>query len=322
MPLPVALDVDTGVDDACALLLAALHPGLDLRAVTCVEGNAPVDGVVHNTLTVLETAGRGDVPVARGAARPLLEPPAGTRRVHGEDGMADLGYPSPRSAVDTRGAAELLRDVASAAADEGEPLVVVTLAPMTNLALFARLSPEAFSGVARVVFVGGGADVSEASAVTEFNVAHDPDAAAIVLDACTTYEVPVTMYGLDVFSVPVVDTGGVDALRASGLPPARLAASLVRHQLARFGSSAAAIGDAGAVASLLLPAAVRTEPLPLHVELADPATRGRTVVDRRHEAGSPGRDPHASTPATVDVALDVDGAALADLWLRTVGGLS
>ena len=72
MALPVVLDVDTGVDDACALLLAALHPALDLRAVTCVGGNAPVDAVVANTLTVLDAAARQDVPVCRGAERPLL----------------------------------------------------------------------------------------------------------------------------------------------------------------------------------------------------------------------------------------------------------
>ena len=97
-PTPVVLDVDTGVDDACALLLAAPHPALDLRAVSCVGGNAPVDDVVRNTLRVLETAGRADVPVARGAERPLLETPLHARHVHGEDGMADLGWPQRRCA--------------------------------------------------------------------------------------------------------------------------------------------------------------------------------------------------------------------------------
>ena len=72
---PIVLDVDTGVDDACALLLAALHPDLELRAVTCVGGNAPLPHVVRNTLTVLDACGRDDVPVAAGAARPLLEEP-------------------------------------------------------------------------------------------------------------------------------------------------------------------------------------------------------------------------------------------------------
>ncbi len=69
--IPVVLDVDTGVDDACAVLFAARHPGLDLRAVSCVAGNAEVDQVVANTLLVLEEAGRPEVPVARGAQRPL-----------------------------------------------------------------------------------------------------------------------------------------------------------------------------------------------------------------------------------------------------------
>ena len=91
--IPIVLDVDTGVDDACALLLAALHPGLDLRAVTCVGGNARLDDVVRNTLTVLDTCGREDVPVAAGADRPLLEEPVDARHVHGDDGMGDLDWP-------------------------------------------------------------------------------------------------------------------------------------------------------------------------------------------------------------------------------------
>jgi inosine-uridine nucleoside N-ribohydrolase len=101
-PLPVILDVDTGVDDACALLLAALHPQVDLLGVTCVGGNASVDDVVRNTLTVLDIAGRAEVPVARGAARPLLEPVSDARHVHGDDGMADLGWPSSDRPPDGR----------------------------------------------------------------------------------------------------------------------------------------------------------------------------------------------------------------------------
>lgn len=105
-PTPIVLDVDTGVDDACALLLAALHPALDLRAVSCVGGNAPVDDVVRNTLLVLETAGRTDVPVGRGAERPLLESPVDARHVHGDDGMADLGWPPAALRADPRHAVE------------------------------------------------------------------------------------------------------------------------------------------------------------------------------------------------------------------------
>ena len=97
-PIPVIIDCDTGVDDALALLFAVRHPGLDLRAVTCVAGNTDVDGVVRNTLTVLEQAGAGDIPVARGRRAPLIEPCAfgrarARRGRHGRHGAARL-HPS------------------------------------------------------------------------------------------------------------------------------------------------------------------------------------------------------------------------------------
>ena len=217
----VVLDVDTGVDDACALLLAALSPDLDLVAVTCVGGNADVDQVVANTLLVLGTAGRDDVPVARGAARPLLEAPVHARHVHGEDGLADLGWPrSPREA-DPRHAVELLRDVLLDAAVPGPDgqdrrVTLVPLAPLTNVALLLRTHPEAAAGLREVVFMGGAADVGNATASAEFNVFHDPEAAALVLDTATDLGVPVTMWGLDVFSEPRVTRAEAQALVAVG----------------------------------------------------------------------------------------------------------
>ncbi|MGL4744939.1 MAG: nucleoside hydrolase [Dermatophilaceae bacterium] len=319
-PLPVLLDVDTGVDDACGLLFAAQHPALDLRAVTCVGGNAPLPDVVRNTLRVLETAGRDDVPVAAGAGRPLIEEPVGARHVHGSDGMADLGLPAPTLRLDDRIALELLRDTIGEAASSGTPLTVLPLAPMTNLALLARVCPEAFAAMGRVVFMGGGVEVSNATAAAEFNVVHDPEAAAIVLDACATHGVPVAMYSLDVFYAPTVTGADAARLRAVGTPVAELAAGLISFHHKRFGDSGATIGDAGAVASLVVPDAVRTERLPVRVELTGTWTRGRTVVDRRDWSGDLAHDPHGRAPALIDVALEVDGRRLADAWLGTVGG--
>ena len=181
--LPVVLDVDTGVDDACALLLAALHPRLDLRAVTCVGGNAPLADVVRNTLVVLETAGRGDVPVGIGAARPLLDEPVDARHVHGEDGMADLGMPAPTLRPDPRPAIDLLRDTIEEQAAAGVPVTVVPLAPMTNLALLARVHPQAFARIGRIVFMGGGVDISNATAAAEVNVLLYQEATAWVVAA-------------------------------------------------------------------------------------------------------------------------------------------
>ena len=191
----VILDVDTGIDDALAILLACRAPAMDVRAITCVAGNADVDQVVANTLRVLDAAGAPDIPVARGMARPLIEPPRPARHVHGEDGMGDLGLPeSRRSSVDVH-AVELMRATLAGAT---EPITLIPLAPLTNVAVLVRSYPELLERLERIVLMGGAAAVGNATAAAEFNVWHDPEAAAIVLDC----GVEVTMYGLDVFYAP------------------------------------------------------------------------------------------------------------------------
>ena len=183
---PIVLDVDTGVDDACALLLAALHPGLDLRAVTCVGGNAPLADVVRNTLTVLDTCGREDVPVAAGAAVPCSRHRGDARHVHGNDGMGDLDWPrSSREAGRPPRRRAAARRAPRGRGDRRTRVTLVPLAPMTNIALLLRTHPEVASGIRRIVFMGGAAHVGNATASAEFNVFHDPEAAAITLDACS-----------------------------------------------------------------------------------------------------------------------------------------
>lgn len=318
-PVPVVLDVDTGVDDACAVLFAARHPGIELRAVTCVAGNTDVDQVLRNTRTVLEAAGRPDVPVSRGAERPLLAPGRPARRVHGEDGMADLGLPEPGGTADPRHAVELLRDVLVDAAAAGRPVTLVSLAPLTNVALLLRTYPQAAAGLARIVFMGGAALVGNATAAAEFNVRHDPEAAAVVLDAAVALEIPVTMYGLDVFYGPRVTRAQAAALTVSPGAAARLAGRLITFQCERFADDAATIGDAGAVCAVADPGGIRTRRLPVRVELAGAWTRGRAIVDQRDRSGELAPDPYGPAPAVADVALEVDGERYVRLWLSSLG---
>jgi pyrimidine-specific ribonucleoside hydrolase len=322
-PLPIVLDVDTGVDDACALLLAALHPDVDLRAVTCVGGNAGVDDVVRNTLKVLDVVGRPDVPVARGAGRPLIEPARDARHVHGEDGMADLGWPSSERHPDPRHAVELLRGLLSRAAT-GEPadrITLVPLAPLTNIALLLRTYPEAAAGLREIVFMGGGTEIGNATASAEFNVWHDPEAAAIVLESAAELDIPVVMYGLDVFyDVRVSREQSAELTAVGGRGPAELAGRLVDFQSRRLGQPDATIGDAGAVCAVIDRAGLTTVRLPVRVELAGTFSRGRTIVDRRDWSGDLAHDPHGIAPTSVEVAMSVDAGRYAELWLRTVNG--
>jgi pyrimidine-specific ribonucleoside hydrolase len=320
-PVPVILDVDTGVDDACALLLAALHPDVELRAVTCVGGNASVDAVVGNTLKVLDIAGRADVPVARGAARPLLGPVSHAPHVHGQDGMADLGWTSPDTDRDPRHAVELLADLLSQAARRGpaQRITLVPLAPLTNIVLLLRTYPEAAAGLREIVFMGGAAHVGNATASAEFNVWHDPEAAAIVLESAAQLDIPVVMYGLDVFyNVRVTRERADDLIAVGGRGPAELAGRLIDFQCGRFGQADATIGDAGAVCAVIDRAGLSTTQLPVRVELAGTYSRGRTIVDRRDWSGDIAHDPLGMAPTSVEVALSVDADRYAGLWLRTV----
>lgn len=310
-PTPVILDVDTGVDDALALLLAVRSPALDLLAVTCVAGNAPVDQVVTNTLKALDAAGAEDVPVASGADRPLLGVPHDARHVHGADGMGDLGLtPSHRQPQPVH-AVELLR---STLEQSERPVTLVPLAPMTNIALLLRTHPHVVERIERIVFMGGAAAVGNATAAVEFNVWHDPEAAAIVL----TSGLPVTMYGLGVFYDVVVDDATAHRLAASDDPGAQLAGRLIEHQVRRLGGSHATIGDAGAVAAVIAPDLLTTVQHPVRVELAGTWTRGQTVVDRRTWSGDLEKDPHGLPPARVDVAFAIDAEGARKLFLETV----
>ncbi|EPD56183.1 MULTISPECIES: nucleoside hydrolase [Streptomyces] len=315
-PIPVIIDCDTGVDDALALLFAVRHPAIDLRAVTCVAGNTDVDGVVRNTLTVLEQAGAPDIPVGRGAERPLLEPARSARHVHGADGMGDLGLPAPTRAPADLDAVSLLRREILASP---RPVTLVPTAPLTNIALLLRTHPEVTRNIERIVFMGGAVATGNATAVAEFNVWHDPEAAAVLLTA----DVPITMYGLDVFTRVVVPGADVHRLRASSEPGSRLAGELLAHRPAHPGEApeaeeAGGLGDAGAVCTVVDPAGVTTRLLPVEVSLAPGPTRGQTVVDRRPRPGEAEIHEGVRQQPLVDVALDVDVDRFVKLYLDTV----
>ncbi|MDH6451542.1 MULTISPECIES: nucleoside hydrolase [unclassified Streptomyces] len=316
-PIPVIIDCDTGVDDALALLFAVRHPGIDLRAVTCVAGNTDVDGVVRNTLTVLEQAGAGDIPVARGAARPLLEPVRTAQHVHGADGMGDLGLPAPtRVAVDVDAVTLLRREILASP----RPVTLVPTAPLTNIALLLRTHPEVVRNIERIVFMGGAVATGNATPVAEFNVWHDPEAAAVLLTA----GVPITMYGLDVFERVVVPAADVQRLRASSEPSLRMAGELLAHRdPATSGdpTPTGGLGDAGAVCAVVDPGGLTTELLPVEVSLTPGPTRGQTVVDRRRRPGESEIHEGGREVTLVDVGLDVDVERYVKLWLTAVEGV-
>ncbi|RFA07377.1 nucleoside hydrolase [Subtercola boreus] len=310
----VLLDVDTGVDDAMAILFAVAHPAINLLGVSCVAGNAALPQVVENTVRVLDAAGAGDIPVAAGATRPLLAPARDASHVHGSDGLGGIELPSTTRRSVAQGSVAMLREQLLASS---EPVTIIALAPQTNLALLLRTHPEVAEKIERILFMGGSASVGNATPTAEFNVWHDPEAAAIVLDS----GIQTFMYGLDVFNRVAVPLETSEALQMSGKRAERLAGALLSHRIGmgpgRQPVYTGLIGDAGAVCALVDPDALTVERLPVFVELAG-ASRGQTVVDRRQFPGEDRMHGLHSAVGLTDVALEVDAERYVELFLRTV----
>jgi pyrimidine-specific ribonucleoside hydrolase len=313
--IPVILDVDTGVDDALAVLFAVKHPAIEIRAITCVAGNAPLAQVVENTLRILDAAGAPPIPVAAGAIRPLLAPARSASHVHGENGLGGIELPSTSRDPEEVGAVELMRRALMAST---ERITIVALAPQTNLALLLRTHPEVVERIERIVFMGGSAGVGNATAVAEFNVWHDPEAAAIVLGS----GVPTLMYGLDVFTQVSVPQDAATALAAGNDPFGQVVGSLLGNRIALSEDESLVytglIGDAGAVCALVDPDALVIEKRPVRVELSGYG-RGQTIVDRRRYSGEDRLHGGIGEWTVIDVALDVDAPRYSDLFLDTLG---
>jgi pyrimidine-specific ribonucleoside hydrolase len=305
---PVYLDVDTGVDDALAILLAIQHPGLEVRGITTVVGNVDLAQVTRNTLQVLEVAGAGDVPVVSGAWRPLVAPARSAAAVHAADGLGNPNLPLPAREPAGDDAVAFLRSELLAAP---EPVTLIALAPLTNVALLLQTAPEVKSKIRELAIMGGAVETGNATAVAEFNIFHDPEAADIVFRS----GIPILMYGLDVFRRVCFAKEEVDRWFASrsylasrpfpDTVPA-LVAHLLHFMIENFRRPVVTIGDAGCVAAVIDRSGLTTEMFPVYVETDGRHCRGQTVVDRRpldllDRLGE--KDPESE----VAVALDIDG---------------
>ncbi|MDE0199157.1 MAG: nucleoside hydrolase [Caldilineaceae bacterium] len=311
-PLPVLLDVDTGGDDALALLLAMASPELDVRGITCVAGNCALEQVVTNTLTLLDAIEAPPVPVAAGMDRPVLGPGLPAPALHGGDGMGDLGLGAPRrSRVDDH-AVEFLRRALSAA---DEPMTLICLAPLTNIAMLLRMYPRIEEKIERLFVMGGTyASPGNTTPAGEFNVCHDPEAASIVLQS----GLPVTLYPLDPFMQVRITLEEAHRLTQAKEAGARIAGGIILHYCHFFGMDFSLIGDAGTVATVIDPEGATSVSRPVHVELSGGTTKGATVFDRRIVTDGFAREGEWTE---VDVVTKVDAPRYRKLMAAALGAI-
>jgi inosine-uridine nucleoside N-ribohydrolase len=292
MSQPIVLDCDPGQDDAIAILLALASPEVELRAVTTVAGNQTVEKTTRNALTVLELAGRPDIPVGAGAPGPLCRVLRTAPEVHGESGMDGPVLPKPETSQVQTHAVDLLNQVIETG------VILVATGPLTNVALLLEQHPDIAHRTEAIVWMGGASGSGNVTPAAEFNAFVDPEAAAKVFAS----GIPLTMIGLDVTHQALFTRAHAERLRCSGRAGrfvAELSDFFQPFHEKSFGSAGAPIHDALAVAHVIDPSLVTTRHVNVEIETESRFCDGRTVVDH---AAVTGRTPNAH----VGVALEAD----------------
>jgi inosine-uridine nucleoside N-ribohydrolase len=317
MPTKLILDVDTGTDDAVALMLAALHPDLELIGATTVNGNVAVEFCTENSLRVFDHIGI-PVPVYEGVSRPIAREDFPVERhriqssgaVHGQY----LDIPPSTSTKQATGAVEFLVETYRAAT---EPIILVPVGPLSNIATAFTLEPRMKDLVPELVIMGGAHHHGNVTPRAEFNIWADPEAAAVVLRSGVR---KITMVPLDATHQALVSLDDCRALRALGTPAGDAAATFTERRIQGYDTTqpmarpnAAPVHDALAVASIVDPAVITTRFVHVDVETHGELTVGETVVDTNRRSG---REPNVHYAFEADEPRFV--ALLLDIFARNV----
>jgi inosine-uridine nucleoside N-ribohydrolase len=311
MPQPILIDTDPGIDDAMALMYALAADDLEVVAVTSVFGNATVDATTRNAIDLLDIAGRPDIPVGRGAARPLATPYRGVPDfVHGPAGRGDLSPATPRRAEGPLSAPQLIIDRVRS---HGGDLRVVALGPLTNVAMALILEPELDLQIAELIIMGGNAFTSgNATPAAEANFFNDPDAADVVLGA----RCPIVMVGLDVTESIVLDATELADLGNTDNPRTRHLSALVPTYLdfhrRHYGIDGIFVHDSTTITYLLAPQLFTEVSCAVRVDCGHGAARGATIAS----LGRSEPDSASDDRPPVTVLTDVDARAATTLELQ------
>jgi len=277
------LDVDTGTDDSVAIMLAGLHPDLDLVAVTVVNGNVPVENCTDNTLRTLDWIGRSDIPVYQGLSHPVVREDFPTPRATKRDPKVHMAVLPLPDATSTKKELAAPIFLTQAFADQPGEITLIAVGPLSNLATAIALDPEFPANCAELIIMGGAVNKSNITPSAEFNIWADPEAAAQVFRAPFR---KITLVPLDATHEALVSKDQCDTLRAYGTPASTASADIIEHRIKGYEANqptgtpqAAPVHDAVCVAALVDPDIIETRHVNVVIETIGEYTIGRTVVD-------------------------------------------
>jgi purine nucleosidase len=273
------IDTDTASDDAVALIMALREPSIRVEAITVVAGNLPIELAVKNALISVEMAHTYHPPVYRGMAKPLLRELYSSEFVHGADGMGNMALPDPKISAEKEHAVDaILRMIV----ESPEPLELITLGPLTNIAMACLKAPDTMRKLKGITIMGGaGLGSGNITPVAEFNIYVDAEAASIVFNS----GVPIFLVGWDVsMGTTFINGEDIDILLNSGSKIAefcvRCNRSLQEFNLQRMNKSGFDLPDPATVAARLYPDMVQeTFDAYAYVEYKSESAYGQVVID-------------------------------------------
>jgi purine nucleosidase len=294
------LDTDPGIDDAMAILFALKRPGIRLEALTTVFGNTDIDTATTNALRLLELGGRSDIPVARGAGRPLMRPfVKSADHVHGKNGLGEIDLPAPKVRPVEETASDLI--IRMARKNPGE-ITLCPIGPITNVAVALTRAPEIAKLFKEIVVMGSTIFHPGIQGIptplADANFWNDPEAAQIVLRSGAN----ITLVGMDVTMQALLTAAMRETIARDGGHVGTTLMAISEFYVNSYATMYPGILGCGmhdplAVAIAEDRSLVKTERMCVDIELAGTLTRGMAVADRRRTAA--GRQ-------NADVCLEVD----------------
>jgi inosine-uridine nucleoside N-ribohydrolase len=303
----VIIDTDPGVDDALALLFAMRSPELKIEGITPVAGNVPLELTLPNALRMVEVAGQADIPVAAGAKTPLVRRLVTAAYAHGENGLGGAVFPEPKIKPIGEPAADFIRETVRKYPHE---MVLITLGPLTNIAIALNTDSELAGLIKGLVMMGGSLSGGNITPAAEFNVYVDPEAARIVFQS----GIPVTMVGLDVTRKATLTEAHLHQLEAGQNPVSQAAAKIAHNAIEHTRQQGFLVGpnmhDSVAVAAFLDPSILKWKDYYVDVETAGELTAGETL-GYSPAAGDLRRRPEMEKAAALNMAIRGSAPTLA-----------
>lgn len=296
---PIIIDCDPGLDDAIALFMIMNNKNFDIRAITPVSGNVTIDKTSLNALKLVDFCG-ANIPVAKGASKPLFKELITAEHVHGESGLGGVVLPETKLEFSMLNAYDMIYHEA---VKHEKELEIVALGPLTNIAMTILKYPDIKDKIKDITLMGGSCGCGNDTPAAEFNICADSDAAKIVFES----GIPITMVGLDATHKALVFHEEINVIAAINNKVAEVASHILLNACAfcqRFGFEGAVMHDPLAMAYIIDPKVMIGNEYRVDVETRGTFTNGKTVVDVYNVTGK---------KKNAYVGLDVDRKRFIDI---------